>query len=175
MPQGEPGLINEYLLVLGKSLCLANNFEAKCRNYVRVIWATDPKRLEMTLEELREAAPNFNDSIDRNLKTILEAGDINNKTFEILSSARKSRNYIAHESGNLGELHRASAKCLLEAIEKLMPHVQNVARGDNITSAWAYEVSEKEPAPSQRMSTYVGMVMAWVFNPSEFDSDANDD
>ena len=96
------------------------------------------------------------------------------ESFEILSAARKSRNYIAHESGDLGEIHRASAKRLVEAIEKLKPHVENIARGDNITSAWAYAVSEREPAPSSMMRAYVGMVMAWVFKPSEFDSDANE-
>jgi hypothetical protein len=175
MPQREPGLINEYLLVLGKALCLANNFEAKCRHYVRVIWATDPKRSGMTLDELREAAPNFKSpSIDANLKKILDAGDITQETFDILSTARRSRNYIAHESGDLGDLHRASAKRLREAIEVLKPHVENVARGDNITSAWAYEVSEREPAPSSMRLAYVGIVMDWVFKRTEFDSEANE-
>lgn len=104
MPQREPALINEYLLALGKALCLANNFEAKCRHYVRVIWATAPQQRDMTLEELRAAAPDFDDSIAENLKKILSSGDITNDTFETLTIARRSRNFIAHESGDLGEI-----------------------------------------------------------------------
>ena len=100
--------------------------------------------------------------------------DISESTYDALNRARESRNFIAHEGGDIGELHRASAEKLADATSLLRRHVENVAHGDNIASSWAYAVSEREPAPRGMVDGYVSMVMTWVFDPKSFNLRANE-
>ncbi len=101
----------------------------------------------------------------RKLVQIHGAGDITDEELRILDKAREGRNYIAHESASIGELHEASESFLLQKMASLYPHVLAVAVGDNLASKWEYEVSERESAPQYFMEEYVAKVMVWVFGP----------
>jgi hypothetical protein len=160
----EPQLLEAFLLAVGKALCLANNFESRISHHLSLVaWI-----------EAREEGAGKKDAADavkragvlplaRKLSRIHGAGDITDEDLLLLDKARAGRNYIAHESASIGELHGATESYLLQKIASLYPHVMAVAVGDNLASKWEYEVSEREPAPRYFMEEYVGKVMVWVF------------
>lgn len=159
-----PELLDAFLLALGKALCLANNFEAKCAHYLQVIAVTDALREGKSHEE---ACKLGRKAYDQNLATALRgihaSGDISDSDFELLQRARESRNYIAHQGTDIGELHGASDQRILRNLASLYPHVVNVAKGENLASRWAFEVCEREPAPRAFVEGYVEMATTWVF------------
>lgn len=159
-----PEVLDGFLLAVGKALCLANNFEAKCGNYLSIVAFTDALREGKPKDDaIALAKKAHTQHLGRIVKGLKASGDVRDDEAFVLDRARDSRNYIAHEGGNLAELFRAKPDRILRALAALYPHVLNIARGDNIVSTWAYEVSEREPAPRALQEEYVEMVTTWVF------------
>jgi hypothetical protein len=162
----EPELLNEFLLVLGKALALANNFESKCTHYLRVIAISNATKEGASLDDIAQIALQFRpEMLASTLKKILQSDSISQSIRDVLNRARESRNFIAHQGGSVGDLYGVNAKAFTNGISVLREHVENVAHGDNIVSRWAYEVSERLPAPRSMADGYVPLVMAWVFDP----------
>lgn len=160
----EPELVEAFLLAIGKALCLANNFEARCDHYLKVIAFTDSMRDGGKKNEVLKALQKVNAlPLAQKVRGIHVSGDIGESDLAILNRARESRNFIAHESACIGELHSARKEFLLKRMADLYPHVVAVARGDNLTSQWEYEVCERESAPSHFTASYVDEVTTWVF------------
>jgi hypothetical protein len=85
---------------------------------------------------------------------------------EMLVRARDARNYIAHESVELGPLSSVSVKTISEKFAQLEAQLQALIAGDNLISCWVYEISEKEPAPTGIQAAYPSWVIEWVFEGS---------
>jgi hypothetical protein len=84
----------------------------------------------------------------------------------MLQAARSARNFIAHDAGAIGCLSGMGAKSILQLYINLWPAVRALALGDNLISAWDYEICENEPAPLAIQEIYVGLVLDWVFEGS---------
>jgi len=157
-------LLNRYFEAVGKALCVANNFEEKCNHILRVHKITDAIREGESDDEVREIATSFEAKrLYRAIQALDKSDDVSEEKVDLLNSARESRNYIAHEGALMGEVSLLDAEYIFERVQELAPHVEKIAKGDNLVSAWSYEVSEREPAPRRFRATYVERVVDWTF------------
>jgi hypothetical protein len=164
LPPKEPDLLDVFLLSIGKALCLANAFEAKCKHVLSVITLTDAVQAGSDFNASSELARRVRAKfLGDTIKLIGNAPDIHPTDLAILQAAKDARNYIAHESAELGTLSDARAETILKLFAELEPRVIEVARGDNLVSAWCYEICEGEPAPFGIQEEYVQLVSNWVF------------
>jgi hypothetical protein len=159
-PIKEPNLLDAYLLIVGKALCLANNFESKCSFYSRVIDVSNNYQVGKRGDEIFESKKRM---LGPTTKHIHKNVSFSDREAEIIDKARRSRNYIAHQGASLGELTILPAEEIIEQLKNLVPHVKNLAKGDNLASEWSYCLNEKEPAPSSFMQQYEQLVMNWIF------------
>jgi hypothetical protein len=164
----EPALVDAALLAAGKSLHLANAFEAKCTFVLHiarldayfqahqdaplmdgvdaVAAASRHKMLGQALSELQRLPP-----------------DITPEQVAALDNARDGRNYIAHEGAAFGAIWSVDRSSLADHLSRLRKAVGRLADGDNIVSRWIYEIEEKEPASSYFAKSYPALVDRWVF------------
>jgi hypothetical protein len=163
----ESDLIDEILFAAGKALYVANSFESKCRfvlqavNFVDLI-KDDPV---IALEEVAARLPG-----DKWLgPTLLDlfshtAITITDEERTALTKAKDARNYLAHEAaGNVGNTDPYSVRAKIDALRRLHHAVTDLANGDNIVSAWVYQIEEpREPMPSI-IDIYPDLVDGWVF------------
>jgi hypothetical protein len=165
-PPPESDLIDEILLAAGKALYLANMFESKCSNVLRVanfedIIQNDPV---ITLEQISALLPNAK-MLGKTLQELFARTDMNVRQEQamLLEKAREARNYIAHEgAGAIGDLWSYSVKHKLKALRKLHAKVIDLAKGDNIASTWIYQIEEpREPLPFS--TDYPDKVEYWIF------------
>jgi glycerophosphoryl diester phosphodiesterase len=158
----QPQLIDEFLLAVGKCLYLASAFEEKCKCVLRVakIAATyeehgDASAAMVLAKAMKDKylAPTITD-----MRAFFQAEDI-----AVLERAKDARNFIAHESANIGPLHDASAQHIHERLARLRTELEALAAGDNLVSAWVYEIEEKGPAPRGIKAAYPNWLKNWVF------------
>lgn len=163
----ESDLIDEILLAAGKALYLTNRFEGKCSYVLRVANLSDLLEADPVLS-LEEAASRL--PADIMLGRTL--GDLGSRTdmgltqdmLAALTRARLARNYIAHEgAASLGDLYSYNVQRMLDALRILRDRVRELAEGDNLVSAWVYQIEEpREPAPLL-VGAYSELVDDWVF------------
>jgi hypothetical protein len=174
LPPKEPDLLDAFLLSVGKALCLSNGFEAKCKDVLGVITLTDAIQAGSDFDAASGLARAVQAMLlGGTIKLIGDASGTSPADVAILQAAREARNYIAHESAELGTLSDATVKTILRLFAELEPRVLEVAKGDNLVSAWCYEICEREPAPQGIQDQYVQMVSHWVFRGAPRDADGN--
>jgi len=160
----EPQLIDEFLLAVGKCLYLASAFEGKCKQVLRM---ADIAILYEECENASAAMALANALKDKMLSsTIKDMKAFPNFQVEdiaVLERAKDARNFIAHESASIGPLHDTSAQHIHERLARLRTELEALAAGDNLVSAWVYEIEEKEPAPRGIKAAYPNWVKNWVF------------
>ncbi|WP_092544483.1 hypothetical protein [Actinoplanes derwentensis] len=161
----QPLLAEELLLAAGKALYLANAFETKCQYVLRIlnlvqIVESDPV---LTLEQAFAALPQ-----DKMLAATVQditgyqlSSDM--AKMDLLHRARRARNFIAHEGMSTGPIWGLHRQTIIEHTGRLRAAVADLAAGDNVVSAWCYEIDEKEPAPRDFTSAYPDMVATWIF------------
>lgn len=161
----QPVLAEALLLSAGKALYLANSFESKCQYVLRImnlaqLIQTDPV---LSLEQAIAALPQ-NKMLGATMHDILVhpvgSGAPN---ADLLHNARRARNFIAHEGMSTGQIWSLRRKSIIEHVERLRTAVADLAAGDNVVSAWCYEIDEKEPAPHDFKVAYPHIVATWVF------------
>ena len=159
-----PDLLGRYFEALGKALTLAQSFEGKCNHYLRVIKVTDAIENEAAHEEIREIATGYRGrTIGGTLGDGIEdAPEVSESEVQILRDAKDSRNAIAHGDQHISEVHSARPGKVYDCVLWMVPHVRNLARGDNLISAWTYQVTEFEPAPAGIQEKYEKTVLTWV-------------
>lgn len=178
----DPGLLDEFCLAVGRALCLASNFESKCRHIYRLMSLVDgvqagndfdgASALIETLKIDSKPLPRVIDVLGKRATRL--ADDVNT-----LMNAKNSRNFIAHKAAEIGPVSSVSARHLVKMASALRPHVVNVATGDNLVSSWLYEIGEREPAPRGIQEAYQARVVNWVYSDTTFsvlkldDEDAN--
>lgn len=161
-----PDLLRRYFEALGKALTLAQSFEGKCNHYLRVIKVTNAIKKEAARKEIREIATGYNSrAIGRTLGDGIEdAPEVSDADVQVLRDAKDSRNAIAHGDQHISEVHSAWPGKVYNCVLWMVPHVQNLARGDNLISAWTYQVTELESAPLGIQEKYEQTVLTWVFD-----------
>jgi hypothetical protein len=161
----QPVLAEALLLAAGKSLYLANAFEAKCQyvlrilNLVRIVEADPVLSLEQAIAALPQdkmLGATMHDILGHSLVSAAANADL-------LRDARLARNFVAHEGMPIGPIWSLRRKSIIEHTERLRTAVADLAAGDNVVSAWCYEIDQKEPAPRQFKLAYPDLVATWVF------------
>jgi len=130
-----PVLLDALMLALGKSLYLACEFERKCQ------------------DEL----------IGKTIANMVKTRALAPEEIDGLEKARLACNYIAHDSGKIGQLNYMRPKDVAESLASLRSAVIDLAIGDNIISVWQFEMQEKLSAPLWMTQTYVARTRNWVF------------
>jgi hypothetical protein len=164
-PLKQPELLNEFFVIVGKALYLASAFEAKCRYVLRIV-------------NVAEYAENGGDLADTGaLAAVLKAKllgsiirdmsgfpDFDAEDVALLERAKDARNFIAHESANLGwPLSGVSARHIRVSLVRLRHEVEALTAGDNLISRWVFEIEQREPAPWGLQQEYPQWVRQWIF------------
>jgi hypothetical protein len=171
-PAREPELMDLFLLSVGKALSLATGFELKCKHIYGSIALKESLENGIGFDAALELIGTLQDKQTLNTTVNRACNYLGSEPeiVEVLRKARLARNWIAHESASVGCISDADATSILRRYSDLMPQVSDLAKGDNVVSAWCYEISEKESAPIGIQNKYVELVLAWVFQGAPINS-----
>ena len=163
VPENEP-LLERYFVAVGKALLIGSNFEEKCIHVMRI------QRIEEAIQkgdDPREAAGQWVEvnktKLNNAIQKIESDPATSDRQGEILHTARKARNFVAHEAAAMGEVWEVADSDIYTRVVRLMDRVREMAEGENIVSAWTYEITEGDPAPASFAAGYVEQVLEWVF------------
>lgn len=160
----EPELLEEFFLAVGKALYLASAFEAKCRFVLRTAkLAHHFNQTDDASATLALAKAMKDKLLGPTIAELKGFPDVSSNDIVVLEQAKNARNFIAHESADIGHLSSASAKQIHEQLARLRCELRALVAGDNLVSRWVYEIEEKEPAPSGIQAAYPKWVEQWVF------------
>lgn len=164
-PLKQPKLLDEFFLIAGKALYLASSFEAKCRYVLRVI----------NVKEYVEKGGDISDAeavvlvlraklLGPTIRDMSGFPDFDAEDVALLERAKDARNFIAHESANLGwPLSDVSAHHIHGNLVRLRREVENLTAGDSFISGWVFGIEQKEPAPQEVQQAYPQWVKRWIF------------
>lgn len=160
----EPQRVNKFFKALGKALYIATAFEWKCRYVLRIAKAVEEYQetndSAATLALLQAAKDKM---LAPTLSELQRFPIVQPNEVQVLERAKDARNFIAHEGAGIGPVASASARTIAEQTKRLRCEVANLVAGDNIVSAWIYEIEEKEVAPREIQRLYPQWVDRWVF------------
>ena len=160
----EPELLDRFFLAVGKSLYLASAFEAKCQWVLRIVKMASHYERTGDASATVELTKALKDRLlGPTLNEMKGFPEFNANDIGTLERAKDARNYIAHESAEIGSLSSATKKVIREKLIRLRDELDALVRGDNVISSWVYEITEKEPAPRGIQSEYPEWVSKWVF------------
>jgi len=160
--------IEEYLNTVGRALYLCRNFEINFKT--TIVWLDIKTAMKASKEPItKEALLNnysakfINQMLGHSVRRLKEHFYPTEETLDILNTAKDSRNVIVHDAtAAIMNLEKDTVK---EASLQLHRHVMNVAKGDNVVSAWHYEIRHHK-RPTQAMTeNYVNDIVDWVFKP----------
>jgi len=146
----EPEYLDKFFLVIGKALYIATSFESKCQYVLRIA------KLATHYETTGDASATM--TLAEAMKDLLLGQTINNmkvlryftaNDVAILERAKDARNFIAHESADMGFLSSISTELINEKLSRLRRELEALVAGDNLVSKWIYAIEEKEPAPRE--------------------------
>jgi len=160
----EPLLLDRLFLAAGRALYLASSFEAKCQWVLRIVKIADYHKATGDSSATAALARALKDkTLGLTIRDLHSAAPLNENDLATFERARDARNYIAHESAQVGLLSSASSKTINEKIARLKVEVEALTAADNVISTWTYEIEEKVPAPQGIQDAYPGWVIEWVF------------
>jgi hypothetical protein len=145
-------LINEklndefFLLQIGKALCLCQKFESTCKEIIMWFNLFLGKSINL---------------LKKNYLLKIKESDL-----QILQNAKKSRNFIVHDSTDILISESFSSSLIIESrldIKIFKDHVKKIAEGDFLVSKWSYEFHEKESGAFYKKGIYIEKVMKWIF------------
>lgn len=165
LPPREPKRLDEFFLAVGKTLYLANGYEAKCRWLLEVVRMVDALQDGNDLDAAMMICRALKEkTLASTLAEVYGSPVVHAEDIESLEAARHARNFIAHEAALLGHISAVKTQQLDERMLLLRQSVSSLAIGDNLVSRWIYEIGEKEPAPSTICTEYPKWIDAWVFD-----------
>ena len=164
IPDNEP-LLERYFVAVGKALCIGSNFEEKCLHVMRVQGieeairkGKDPKAAAGQWADIKRDT-----SLNNAIQKIASDSSTTEPQETTLHTARKARNFVAHEAAAMGEVWEVPDSEVYARVRRLADKVREIAEGENIVSAWTYEITEGTSAPSSFAAGYVDQVLEWVF------------
>ncbi|HVX90620.1 MAG TPA: hypothetical protein VHC20_03210 [Candidatus Paceibacterota bacterium] len=161
--------LDEYLLALGKAIYLACSFEKKC------LWVVRIGKAVRHAQERRPEDPDIlsflmklDDSLlGRALRDLATLPGVTAATMAVLDGARRARNVIVHELGNIGPAYDVTSQQLAEQGQRLARELDDLIAGDACISEWCHWLDEKEPPPRNLVEAYPNLVRAWVFRHAQ--------
>ena len=168
----EPELLDVFFLAVRKALYLASAFERKCKWVLHIVKLTEHlgQNGEVSISAIRALSTAMKVKVLgltlAHMKKFPD--DFTADDVVLLERAIKARNFIAHECADIG-LSSASAKDILEQMERLRNVVEALTAGDNLISGWVYVIENmgKEPAPRGIQEDYPGLVEQWAFGAKQ--------
>ena len=163
----ESDLIDQILLAAGKALYLANRFEVNCSYILRIANLADIVQADpvLSLEEALSRLP-ADQMLGRTLRDLSSRTDLGmtQDKSTALTQARLARNYVAHEgAAAFGDLYSYNVQGMLDALRALRAKVRDLAQGDNLVSAWVFQIEKpREPIPLI-LHAYLDLVDDWLF------------
>jgi hypothetical protein len=154
------------LLAGGRALYVAQAYEEKCKTLLRFGHLVEGIQADPVagLDDLIRALPKdrmLKETLDRLAHILPSAAE----HAQVLQKAREARNFIAHE-GVRFSIDDSQASDLLDRLRGLRAQVQLLASGDNLVSAWLFNVEEPyELLPRWLIDSYNSMIDEWVFAP----------
>jgi len=168
----EDANVEQYLSTVGRAMYLCRNFETNFKT--AIVWldlATAHKagKLPLSKETLMKSyADKFlSQMLGHSVRRLKEEFHPSEYTLETLNTAKDSRNVIVHDATSA--IINAKPETIKKAATMLHEHVVKVAVGDNIVSAWHYEIQNKKQPPQKMTASYVEDVVEWVFKPLSSD------
>jgi hypothetical protein len=171
-------LINEklndefFLLQIGKALCLCQKFESTCKEIT--MWFGTMKSLKEKKYDFLDNK--YKDNVDKLLNLFLVKSinllkknyllKIKESDLQILQNARKSRNFIVHDSTDILISESFNPSLIIESrldIKIFKNHIKKIAEGDFLVSKWSYEFHEKESGAFYKKGIYIEKIMKWIF------------
>jgi len=164
-PLKQPDLLDELFRITGKALYFASAFEAKCRFIIRVINLTDYHEKGGDIFDTEAVTAVLKAKLlGKTIGDMSKFPDFDATDIEVLERAKDARNFVAHESANIGwPLSIVSARHIHEHLARLRQETEALAAGDNLMSLWVFKVQEKEPAPPGIQQAYPQWVQEWIF------------
>lgn len=160
--------IEDYLNTVGRALYLCRNFEINFKT--TIVWldiktAMKTSKEPITKEALLDnySAKFINQMLGHSVRRLKEHFYPTEETLATLNTAKDSRNVIVHDA--TAAIMNCQQNTVQEAAELLHQHVVNVAEGDNIVSAWHYEIRYKKRPTKMITDPYVEHIVDWVFEP----------
>lgn len=165
LPFREPELSDALHLSAGRSLHLANAFEAKCRFVLRIANLIDALDADPVADlELAIASLPPDKLLGPTLHQLNGRMPLPADTADVLHRAKEGRNFIAHQGGGTNFAATMRSGDIVKHASRLRAAVADLARGDNIVSTLCYAIEEpREPAPQLLIDAYPGMIDDWVF------------
>jgi len=161
-------VFDEFFLVIGRALYIATGFEMKCR-YILRLW-----RLVEHFRETDDASASLelvarlkDGMLGRTIDALRDVAGVKPEDIPALERARDARNFIAHESADVGALYMLSPRRIEERLGELRVQLEALAQGDDLVSRWVYQIEEKEPAARWLMTDYARVMQGWVFGDHE--------
>jgi hypothetical protein len=167
--------LDEYLLALGKATYLACSFEKKC------LWVVRIGKAVRHAEERRPEDPDvlsfllhLDDSLlGKALRDLATLPGVTAARRDVLDGARRARNAIVHELGDIGPTDAVTTKQLAEHWHRLARELDALVAGDACISEWCHWIEEQEPPPKALVDAYPDLVRAWVLGNRPSASDAS--
>lgn len=155
--------------IIGRAILICQKFEATCNDIITWFEATialENRKYEFMSTEYISYVDDLHrmllgqsiNKLSNHKKEII----VSKSEIQILNEARKSRNWIVHESG----LKTLFTNKDLE-VEELSMHVKKVARGEFLVSNWSYQFHEQETLRFINESLYTNCIVDWVVCPDE--------
>ncbi|MBT2757862.1 hypothetical protein J7E71_18410 [Mesobacillus foraminis] len=163
--------INHSSEIIGRATLVCQKFETTCNEILSWFEATRVlinKEYEFMSDEYKSYVDRLHSYLLN--KSINELTQKKNgfrpseKELKILNDARKSRNWIVHESG-ISSLYNYRTNNETLTKEQLQIHVKNVARGEFLVSKWSYEFYERKSHNLVKEEIYVNLILDWVIEP----------
>ena len=158
----ESVLLDRYFLAVGRSMCVAANFEEQCKFILQigtVVHAYHDHVCVDAVTELLELLSKDKLMLGKTIRLLGAFPEFLQSEVDMLRAAKDARNYIAHEAGAMGPLHDVRAKLIEKKFACLLSQVEILASGENLAAKWCYEIDEKEPAPRSFQEEYVKRVL----------------
>lgn len=162
--------VEQYLSSVGRAMYLCRNFETNFKT--ALVWldlATAHKagKLPLSKEALMKSyADKFlSQMLGHSVRRLKEEFHPSEYTLDTLNTAKDSRNVIVHDATSA--IMNAKVETIKSSAIMLHKHVVNVAEGDNIVSAWHYEIQNKKQPTNKMTTSYIDDVVEWVFKPLE--------
>lgn len=158
--------IDSYSEIIGRSIVVCQKFESTCNDIIswfEVVLALENNKYEFLSSEYISYVERLHKMLlGQSINKLSKHKNlVSNSEYQILDEARKSRNWIVHESGLT-----LFTDNVLE-LEKLISNVEKVARGDFLVSNWSYEFHEKDIHRNINESLYTNCIVDWVICPDE--------
>jgi hypothetical protein len=162
--------LDAFFLAVGKALCLACAFEAKCKHILNLIKLSEHCKNGGHLSDSAALSVLLRSQLlGPTIKEVSGFPDFSSEGIVMLECAKDARNFIAHESALLAwPISDTRADTISEKVTRLRSEVETLVTGDNLVSRWIYEFEEKEPAHPIIYGDYFRRIEQWIFG--EIDS-----